>query len=235
MNKTEVIAQLKSMGSAQTRKTYTRHGVVGPMYGVSYANFGKLRKTIGTDHALARRLWATNNFDARVLAAMIADPAQMTRADLDAWLADIRDHGLTGTFCELAYKARAAPSIARVWHRSRDEWKSTCGWNITGHLASHAEAVDEDELESAVETIEAKIHTSPNRTRYAMNCALIAIGRRSTRLRRVALGAAKRIGPVDVDHGDTSCKTPDAASAITKGPSRKDADRHVRARATVKA
>jgi hypothetical protein len=49
-----------------------------------------------------------------------------------------------------------------------------------------------------------------------MNMALIAIGVRSAGLRKLALAAAKRIGKVEVDHGDTSCKTPDAAAYIAK-------------------
>ncbi len=216
MNKGEVITQLKAMGTAQYRKLYANHGIQGPTYGVSYANFGKLRKAIKTDHALAQRLWATDNFDARVLATMIADPAQMTGADLDTWLVDIQDHGLAGVFCELAYRTSAAPSVAKRWRRSREEWKSTCGWNMTGHLASHAETVDEADLESALERIEAKIHASPNRTRYAMNCAMIAIGKRTPRLGRLATATAKRIGPVEVDHGQTGCKTPDAVASIAK-------------------
>lgn len=216
MNKTEVVRQLKDWGTEQTRKAYTRHGIQGPFFGVSWANLGKLRKSIKTDHALAKRLWKTNNFDVRVLATMVADPAQMTAADLDAWLADIHDHGLAGAFSELAYRTPAAASVARKWRRSRDEWKSTCGWNITGHLASHAETIDEADLEAALETIEAKIHRSPNRTRYAMNCALISIGKRTPRLGKAATAAARRIGTVEVDHGETSCKTPDAVAAIAK-------------------
>ncbi len=216
MNKTEAIRQLKAMGTAQNRKVYARHGVKGPMYGVSYSNLGKLRRAIKTDHALAERLWATDNFDVRVLATMVADPAQMTAADLDAWLADIDNYGLAGAFSELAYRTPVAARVAKKWSRSRDEWKSTCGWNMIGHLASHEETIDEADLEAALETIEAKIHRSPNRTRYAMNRALIAIGRRTPRLRRTATAAAKRIGSVEVDHGETGCKTPDAVAAIAK-------------------
>jgi hypothetical protein len=45
---------------------------------------------------------------------------------------------------------------------------------------------------------------------------VIAIGCRSPALRKAALAAAKRIGKVDVDQGDTACKTPDAAGYIEK-------------------
>jgi hypothetical protein len=49
-----------------------------------------------------------------------------------------------------------------------------------------------------------------------MNNALISIGIRNPKLRKQAIAAAKRIGKVDVDHGETSCKTPDAAPYIAK-------------------
>lgn len=47
-----------------------------------------------------------------------------------------------------------------------------------------------------------------------MNMTLIAIGLRNAPLRKLALAAARRIGKVEVAHGQTSCKTPDAAAYI---------------------
>ncbi|MSR01503.1 MAG: hypothetical protein EXR94_02000 [Gemmatimonadetes bacterium] len=67
----DVLAQLEKAGSAQTRKTYGRHGITSPMFGVSYAVLGKLVKTIKVDQALAEALWATGNHDARILATPV--------------------------------------------------------------------------------------------------------------------------------------------------------------------
>jgi hypothetical protein len=44
---------------------------------------------------------------------------------------------------------------------------------------------------------------------------------RNPKLQKKALAAAERIGNVEVDHGETSCKTPDAAAYIRKGAERK--------------
>jgi hypothetical protein len=49
-----------------------------------------------------------------------------------------------------------------------------------------------------------------------MNRTLITIGGRSSAMRKAVLAAAKRIGEVTVDHGQTACKTPDIAQAIEK-------------------
>ena len=49
-----------------------------------------------------------------------------------------------------------------------------------------------------------------------MNSALIAIGIRNEDLERKAIEIAREIGKVQVDHGATSCKTPDAEPYIKK-------------------
>jgi hypothetical protein len=49
-----------------------------------------------------------------------------------------------------------------------------------------------------------------------MNSALIAIGVRNDVLEAKAIETARAIGKVVVDHGDTACETPDAASYIVK-------------------
>ena len=64
--------------------------------------------------------------------------------------------------------------------------------------------------------IERTIHQAPHEHRDAMIMAMVWIGGRSAALRKPALAAAKRVGKVEVDHGDTSCETPDAASYVEK-------------------
>ena len=81
----EVMAALEKAGSAQTRKTYARHGAVEPMFGVSFGFLKTLLDRIGVDHELALALWKTGNLDARNLAAKIVDPARLTSAELDRW------------------------------------------------------------------------------------------------------------------------------------------------------
>ena len=81
----ETMRVLERAGSAQTRKTYARHGVTGPMFGVSFATLKDLTRRIDVDHDLALALWDTGNFDARNLAVKVVDPARLTAAQLDRW------------------------------------------------------------------------------------------------------------------------------------------------------
>ena len=83
----ETMRALEKAGAAQTRKTYARHGVAEPMFGVSFATLKVLYKRIGVDQELAEALWSTGNFDARNLAVKIADPAGISSRELDRWAA----------------------------------------------------------------------------------------------------------------------------------------------------
>ena len=108
MNKNQVMKQLKAMGTAQNRMVYGRHLVTDNMFGVSYANLGKLTRQIKVDQELAEQLWATGNHDARVLATMIADPKQITARTLDAWVKEGQDRGTTAALSNLAAKSPVA-------------------------------------------------------------------------------------------------------------------------------
>ena len=216
MTLNEALKKLQTLGTAQNRKVYARHGVTGEMYGVSFANLGKLKKTIKTDHALALRLWSTGNHDARVLATMIADPEKMSARDLEAWVKDLDNHIIAGAFSGLASKTTSARKLMEKWTGSRDEWAGAAGWSVLAGLAADDPGLEDAYLGKYLGTIESTIHSSANRVRYAMNNALISIGARNEALEKKAVAAARRIGPVEVDHGETDCTTPEAVSYIRK-------------------
>lgn len=46
----EAMSALEKAGSAQTRKTYLRHGAREPLFGVRFATLQNLRKRLGVDH-----------------------------------------------------------------------------------------------------------------------------------------------------------------------------------------
>ena len=213
----QTLAALKSAGTAQNRKIHGRHGVQGDQYGVSIAELEKLKKRIGTDHELAVALWATGNHDARILATMVADPAAMTSKDLDAWVRDLDNYVVTDAFSTLVLRSGRGLRKFETWKDRKAEFVAAAAWNVLGGVAQHEGTELENAwLEGQLETITAEIHSRPNRVRHSMNQALICIGVRGGALEKAALRAAGKIGKVEVDHGRTSCKTPDAAAYIAK-------------------
>lgn len=216
MTLAETMRALERAGSAQTRKTYARHGIRGPMFGVSFATLKTLVKRIGVDHELALELWSTGNHDARTLALKIADPGRVTRTVLDRWARDFSAPGCLMYVAALASESAHGPALARKWLASKGEQLRLAGWALAGQLASLEEGGDDAWYAELVAQIERQIHTAPNLERDAMNRALIQLGGRSPELRRSAMAAARRIGKLEIDYGDTSCKTPDAAQYVEK-------------------
>jgi len=216
MTKTEVMKELKVNGTAQTRKVYRRHGIQGEMYGVSYAALGKLKKKIKTDQPLAEQLWATGNLDARALATMVADPSKIKVATLNAWVKDADNRGLAAAVSNVAADAPSAKGRMEKWTASKNEMVACTGWHTLASIARQDNGLPDAYFVKFLETIESTVHTSKNWAKYAMNNALINIGVRSAALEKKATAAARRIGKIDVDHGETSCKTPDAAAYIKK-------------------
>lgn len=221
MNPSKILTELESLGTAQNRKVYARHGVGTKLYGVSFANIDKLQKRIKVDHDLALSLWATGNHDARVLATRIADPAAATVSLLDEWKNDLDNYVVAGAFASFVEKTSLARKRMEQWTRSKQEWVGRSGWLLLAKLAMNDSGLPDDYFAPYLDKIENGIHAAKNRTRDAMNAALISIGLRSPGLRRKAVAAARRIGNVEVDHGQTNCKTPGAESYIHKAWQRK--------------
>jgi 3-methyladenine DNA glycosylase AlkD len=214
-NADAVLAELKAAGEESTRKTYARHGVAEPILGVSYATLNTLKKKLKTDQALAETLWASGLHEARVLATMVADPKAMSAEQLQAWTRDLTSYPMTDALSALAARSPHGRALADEWRQSSTEWISRLGWQTLATM-TNAGALAAPERGEYLKQIESEIGRAPNYTKDAMNSALIAIGATDDTDREAAIAAARRIGPVNVDHGATYCVTPAAEPYIEK-------------------
>ena len=216
MNLDETMQNLERLGTEQNRKVYSRHGVTEPQFGVSFANLDKLRKQIKKDQPLAEQLWATGNHDARILATKIADPGQTKAETLSAWVQDVDNYVVTDAFVDLAAKTSQARTMAESWRKDDSEYVARAGWHILAQLAMNDASLPDGYFEPCLVEITESIHDRPNRTREAMHNALMAIGARSDDLLAQAKAVAEQIGAVEIDHGETNCKTPDTIPYMQK-------------------
>lgn len=216
MSLDEVMRALEKAGTAQTKKTYARHGAREPMFGVLFSFLKTLHKKIGVDHDLALALWDTGNFDARNLAFRLVDLARVTPELLERWSRDTTVHMCAGYVSVLAAETPFGWEKAKAWLASADESQRCAGWALVGQLALRAPAVPDAWLLERLREIERGLSAAQNDERSAMNGALISLGCRSPALRKAALAVARKLGKVEVDHGDTWCKTPDAGPYIEK-------------------
>jgi len=216
-----IMAELKKKGKESTRKIYARHGMTTEnMYGVSVADLKVIAKTIKGQQALACELYATGNMDAMYLAGMVADGSQMTPKQLNAWaegaahLQMIAEYTVPWVTVENAQ----GRDLAMQWIKSKKEHVASSGWcTLSGLVATKPdEALDFAEIENLLGIVVKEIKSAQNRERYTMNGFVIAVGAYVKPLLKQAKGAARQIGAVSVDVGETACSVPVATAYIEK-------------------
>ncbi|MGE7887092.1 DNA alkylation repair protein [Bacillus cereus] len=216
----EVMQQLEEYGTEQNRKTYKNHGAKEPLFGVSFANLKLLKKKIKKDHDLATLLWETKNMDAMTLATYILDPKKLSVNQINSWVQEVDYYCLMDVLMTSICTSPIALERMEEWTKSNDEWTGRAGWSLLANIAIKNKTLHDDFFSPYLEVIKANIHNEKNRKKEAMNSALIAIGIRNEGLERKAIEIAREIGKVEVDHGATSCKTPDAEAYIKKARER---------------
>ncbi len=214
-----ILSDLEKKGTAQTRKTFARHGITGDVYGVSIADLKVIAKTIKGEQQLAYDLFETGNHDAMYLAGIVADGSRMTKKQLEDWAKSAPNSMIAEyTVPGVAVESEHARNLAIKWIKSKNESLASCGWCTYAGVVAVGDDVDLDleEIEGLLNRIAEKIHHSPNKVRYTMNAFVIAVGSYVKSLSEKAKATAKAIGTVNVDMGDTACKVPLATDYIEK-------------------
>ena len=103
-----------------------------------------------------------------------------------------------------------ARTLALEWMKSKKEHIAAAGWCTYGGLLALKpdDELDLAEVESLLNTVVKQIHNAPNRVRHTMNIFVISVGGYVKPLLTQAKAAARQIGAVTVDMGETACKVP---------------------------
>jgi 3-methyladenine DNA glycosylase AlkD len=220
MNAADIVQELKTMGTDGYKRILMNHGVQEPIFGVKIEHMKvKFQKKIKKDYQLALDLYETGIYDAKYLAGLIADESQMTKKDLQKWL----DGANGATFCEYTVPWVTAESahgreLALKWIDSKKESVASAGWATLAGLTMIKDDADLNlaELKQLLQRVEKTIHEQPGRVKYTMNNFVISVGSYVKPLSDIAMQAAKKVGRVTIDMGDTDCKVPYAPDYIDK-------------------
>ncbi|MBC8107920.1 MAG: DNA alkylation repair protein [Anaerolineae bacterium] len=213
-----IVAELKKLGTAQTKKTWMNHGAKEPCLGVKIEDMKKIQKRVKMDYQLALDLYDTGIADAMYLAGLIADDAKMTRKDLQKWVEGANSPWVAEY--AVPWVASSSPhgrEIALKWMKSKDETIAAAGWQTYSSLVAITEDADLDlgEIKSLLGSVAKSIHQQPDRVKYVMNSFVIAVACYVKPLHKLAVDTAHSIGKVTIDLvGD--CTVPFAPEKIKK-------------------
>ena len=195
----EILAWLERRGTKRNRDGMARYAIVTPkVFGVSVADVRGLGKTIGRDHRLAEPLWKTGWYEARMLAAFVADPARVTPAQMDRWARDFDNWAICDTMCFHLFdrSPHAWPKI-RQWSRSRDEFVKRAAFALLASVALHDKQAPDAPFLAALPLVERAAADDRNFVKKGVSWALRGVGRRTAALHSPSVALARRLAASD--------------------------------------
>ncbi len=191
----EILRELKRRADPRNVAGMARYGInPARTLGVPIPVLRRIAKESGRSHGLARMLWETDIHEARILAALVDDPARVTSRQMDQWVKDIDSWDVCDQCCSNLFdKTRFAYEKARTWSGRKEEFVRRAGFTLMACLAVHDKAADDAQFVCFLPLIERGSADERNYVRKAVNWALRQIGKRNRRLNQAAIRTAREI------------------------------------------
>jgi len=190
-----VLAWLERRGTRRNREGMARYGITAAkVFGVSMSTMRPLATRLGRRHALARALWRTGWYEARILAAFVGEPERLTAAEMDAWCRDFDNWAICDTICmHLFDRSPLAWRKVGTWARRRAEFERRAAFALLASLALHDREAPEARFRAVFPLIAQAATDERNFVRKGVSWALRAIGHRSLALHAAAVDLAGRL------------------------------------------
>jgi 3-methyladenine DNA glycosylase AlkD len=200
MNFRQVIDAFKSLADPAYLAGMTRFAIkTDRALGVSAPRMRKLAKEIGTDHKLAMELWESDIHEARVVAALIDDPKQVTKAQMNAWVRQFDNWGVCDACCCVLFdKTPFAWDKAIEWPQRKEEFVKRAGFVLMAALAIHDKKAPDKNFLPFFNIIRRHADDERNFVKKAVNWALRQIGKRNIPLNKKAIVVAEEIRKMDL-------------------------------------
>lgn len=193
----KILAQIKALSSPAFKKQMqTRFGInIQFAVGTPVTQLRVLAKKLAKpNQALANELWASGVHEARMLASMLADPAHITREQLNAWVKDLNSWDICDACAlNLFSKVKNPLTLAERWMRKEEEFIRRAGFATLAVLALPRAKTEDKDLLKLLPLI--KIHAADPRPMVfkAVNWALRNIGKKNPHLTPHAVACAHEI------------------------------------------
>lgn len=213
-----ILTDLEKLADPRAVEVWAKMGMPTDNYlGVNLTKLRNYANRMKKNHALVLDLWATGVHDARLLATFIENTNEATEAQIDSWVNEADFFDLTDKIAQnIVPRTPFAGSLMKKWLKSKKEYVRRTGWMTVSFWGCKTDELSDEELTKYLEKIEKEIRSEQNWVKEAMNMTLINIGGRSKALNAQAKQTVKRIGKIEVNYGDTSCKLPDAMAYLTR-------------------
>ena len=178
---TELLTELRRHANPVNVAGQQRFGIRPrtELLGLSMVLLRDIAKPHRRDHALALALWQQPIHEAQLLAALTADPKQVTPELMDAWIADFDTWDLCDQVCMNVFR-RTPYAFDKVtaWAHREPEFERRAAFALLATLAVHAKKEPDATFLALLPLIDEAASDERNFVKKAVNWALRQIGKR---------------------------------------------------------
>jgi 3-methyladenine DNA glycosylase AlkD len=187
------------MGDASRLEGMARFGIrTDGAVGVTVTELRRLARGLRPDHELAAALWASGIHEARILASLVDDPALVSEAQMNAWVADLDSWDVCDGVCgNLFDRTPFALDKAVEWSTREPEFEKRAAFAVMACAAVHRRDLPDAAFEALLPVIREGASDDRNYVKKAVSWALRQIGKRSAQLNVRATRAAGQIERID--------------------------------------
>ena len=195
-----VVAELRAVADPSRLPGMARVGInVDRALGVSIPQLRKLGRRHGPDHVLALDLWRSGIHEARILASMVDDPAQVTLEQMEEWVVDFDSWDLCDQVIGNLFDLTPfAASIPRAWTERSEEFVKRAGFTLIASRAVRDRAAPDRTFTAWFPAIRRGANDDRNYVKKAVSWALRQIGKRNLELNAAAIAEAETMSKLDV-------------------------------------
>lgn len=191
----EILRELRRLADPRNVAGMARYGINPEnTLGVPVQTLRRIAKETGRSHRLAQMLWGTGIHEARILAALVDEPSEVTPGQMGRWVKDLDSWDVCDQCCSNLFdKTRFAYEKARTWSARKEEFVKRAGFTLMACLAVHDKVADDARFIGFLPLIKRGADDERNYVRKAVNWALRQIGKRNRRLNQAAIRTAREI------------------------------------------
>jgi 3-methyladenine DNA glycosylase AlkD len=195
----EVLQTLEEMGDPSRLQGTARYGIrTDQAVGVTVTELRRLARGLRPDHELAAALWASGIHEARILASLVDEPALVSEAQADAWVADLDSWDVCDGVCgNLLDRTPFALDKGVEWSSREPELEKRAAFALMACAAVHRRDLPDAAFASVLPVIREQATDDRTYVKKAVCWALRQIGKRRAELNARAIRTAEQIERID--------------------------------------
>jgi 3-methyladenine DNA glycosylase AlkD len=189
-----VIAHLKTQGGEKNLAEMARFGIkTATALGISTPALRQISRLIKRDYPRALTLWDSDIREARLLAALTAEPRKLTLETARQWAGDFNSWEIVDSVADLFVNARLEARLIPEFAADEREFVRRTAFSMIAVAAVHLKREPDETILAWLPLIKAHADDERNFVKKAVNWALRQTGKRSTGCHGPALSPAQTL------------------------------------------